>query len=260
VRALAITAAAALAGCAPFIADPAVAAAPAAPAVTEAPAQTLAEWRGALTRLATLRRAASGARTRRIALSLREPRSGKVLTARGAVAVLPPRALRMILLGPGGTTALDLWVDGDRYRFAVPAIDLNKRGDLRGPREERRGLPVDFLAFWLLHPARGRLLWHGREPGGDRFVLRDGSAIVDLRTLAGGRLAAGRATWSTPVASGAPPELLDEETVTADGLGCGEVHYHQRSTGLDVTVRCEEDTPGEPSARALADPDAEAAP
>ena len=243
-RALAITAAALLAGCSP----PAALPAPAAP--------TLAEWQRALGKLAILRRDAALARTLRIALELREPRTGKVLTARGAVAVLPPRALRMILLGPGGTTALDLWVDGGSYRFAVPAIDLHKRGDLGGPRGERRGLPVDFLAFWLLRPAAGQLLWHGREQGGDRFVLRDGAAVVDLRTLPGGRLAARRSTWSAPAPTGdAPAELLDEETVTADTLGCGEVHYHQRSTGLDVTVRCEGETAGDPPARALADPD-----
>ena len=59
----------------------------------------------------------------------------------GAIAIAPPvsgvtrpsgegppvdaeGALRMILLGPGGTTALDLWSRGDRFRFAIPALDL----------------------------------------------------------------------------------------------------------------------------------------
>jgi hypothetical protein len=198
------------------------------------------------------------ARTRHIALELREPTTGRVLSARGAVAILPPRALRMILLGPGGTTALDLWVDGDRYRFAVPAIDLQKRGDLRAPREERRGLPVDFLAYWLLHPASGELAWAAREDASERLVLRDGAALVDLRARDDGRVEARRATWSSPQAPGATPRLLDDETVAAESLGCARVHYHQGSTGLDVTVTCERETVGEPPARALADPDAEA--
>jgi hypothetical protein len=232
--------------------------APPAPVTALLPAPTTLEWQRARRTLAGIDAAASTPRTQRIALTLREPRSGRVLSARGAVALLPPRALRMILLGPGGTTALDLWIDGDRWRFAVPAIELQKRGDLLAPRAERRGLPVDFLAFWLLHPARGRLLWYGRERDVDRFVIRDGDAIVDLRT-GGDRVEARRSTWSS-AGEGARPSLLDEETVSASGFGCAEVRYHQRSTGLDVTVRCEDETPGAPPARALADPDGEGAP
>ena len=241
----AIAAVALLVGCAPAAELPAAA----------APGPTTLEWQAARLALAKLTAVGATPRTVRIALTLREPRTGRVLSARGAVAVLPPSALRMILLGPGGTTALDLWIDLDHWRFAVPAIDLQKRGDLRAPREERRGLPVDFLAFWLLRPASGRLLWHGREEGGDRFVLRDGAAIVDLRALDDGRLEARRATWSEPSADGSPPRLVDEETVAASGLGCAEVRYHQASTGLDVTVVCEGETAGAPPARALADPD-----
>jgi hypothetical protein len=226
-----------------------------APAVrAELPAPTLAGWREGAQRLAALRRAAAAPRTERIALELREPRTGRTLRARGAAAIAPPRALRMILLGPGGTTALDLWVDGATYRFEVPAIDLKKRGDTRGPSAERRGLPVDFLGWWLLRPAEGALLWHAREAGGDRFVLRDGAAIVDLHAADDGAVEARRATWSTE----GPPRLLDEETVRSPAIGCATVHYHQRSTGLDVTVTCEGETAGAPPSRALADPDAEA--
>lgn len=220
--------------------------APPPPAIVGAP--TIAEWRRGLDRLAELRRAAGVARTERIALELTEPRSGRRLTARGAVAIAPPRALRMILLGPGGTTALDLWMNGGRYRFAVPAIALEKRGDLVEPREARRGLPVDFLGWWLLRPADGALLWYARERDGERFVLRDGAAIVDLTAFADGRVAARRTTW----AGGA---RLDDETLAAAAMGCAEVRYHQGSTGLDVIVRCESETAGEPPPRALADPD-----
>ena len=232
--------AATLAGCAPK-------AGPAAPIVG---AQTIAEWQRGEGRLAELRRAAARPRTERIALELTEPRSGRRLTARGAVAIAPPRALRMILLGPGGTTALDLWMDGGRWRFAVPAISLQKRGDLAAPRAERRGLPVDFLGWWWRRPADGALLWYGRDRDGDRFVLRDGAAIVDLTAFADGRIAARRTTW----AGGA---RLDDETLTAGAIGCAEVRYHQASTGLDVIVRWEGETAGEPPPRALADPDAE---
>lgn len=211
---------------------------------------TLAEWTAARARLASLR-AEIVPRTLRVALALREPVTGRVLEARGALAVAPPASLRMILLGPGGTTALDLWIQGDRYRFAVPAIDLLKRGDASSPREARRGLPVDFLRWWLLHAADGRLLWASREATTWDLLLRDGDAIVELHAADSGAVTARRTTWTLlPTRS-----QLDEETVDAERVGCGKVRYHQASTGLEVTVRCEGEEPTRPSPRAFVDPD-----
>src|SRR4051812_8051893 len=172
---------------------------------------TLAEWKAARRRLDTLR-AAVVPRTLRVAVALREPFTGRVLEARGALAIAPPASLRMILLGPGGTTALDLWIQGDRYRFAVPAIDLLKRGDASSPREARRGLPVDFLRWWLLHPAEGSLLWASRAASIDRLLLRDGEAIVDLHVSDAGAVSARRTTWTSLPTRRA----LDEETVEAE--------------------------------------------
>src|SRR4029079_240686 len=108
-----------------------------------------------------------------------------------------------ILLGPGGTTALDLWAKDDQFRFAVPAIDLLRRGDASTPREQMRGLPVDFLKWWLLRPAEGSLLWHERKGPAERFVLRDGPAIVDLCALDDGAVIARRMTWGGGPGSGA---------------------------------------------------------
>lgn len=221
-------------------------------------APTLASWQKARKRLAEIRGEASGSgpRTMRLALTLREPRTGRTLEARGAVAVAPPEALRMILLGPGGTTALDLWVRGDRFRFAVPAIDLLRRGDATTPREAMRGLPVDFLRWWMLRPASGKLLWHVAQEGGDRFILRDGQATIDLFAAPGkGRVEARRTTWTSP--AGEEPRRIDEETIEADRMGCGAVRYRQASTGLAITVDCEgEETSRAPNERAFADPDA----
>lgn len=214
---------------------------------------SLASWRAARSRLAALRAQAEGRgpRTMRLALALREPLTGRTLEARGAVAIKPPDALRMILLGPGGTTALDLWVRGERFRFAIPAIDLLKRGDARTPASETRGLPVDFLRWWLLRPASGTLLWHETEGEGDRFVLRDGNAVVDLHVAPSGALRARRTTFKTNT-----NEKLDEETLEADHIGCGVVRYHQTTTNLTVSVTCEgEETERAPSERAFADPD-----
>jgi hypothetical protein len=228
---------------------PLVACAP--PKAAAAPEPTLAAWRSARARLAAIR-AQIVPRTLRLSLSVREPSTGRVIEARGAVAVDPPEALRMILLGPGGTTALDLWIRGDRYRFAVPAIDLQRRGDGAEPRSARRGLPVDFLRWWLLRPAEGRLFWASREGSADRLLLRDGEAVVDLIAREDGRIEARRTSFSTA----RPAERLDEETVEAEGLGCAEVRYRQASTGLTVTVRCEGETRDPPNPKAFADPDA----
>lgn len=230
-------------------------------------------WREGRERLADLRREVEGAgpRTLRVRLALREPRTGQVLEARGAIAIAPPAidgsppaagsavldpegALRMILLGPGGTTALDLWARGDRFRFAVPALDLLKRGDAATPRASLRGLPVDFLRWWMLHPAAGTLLWYERAASTAAFVLRDGDAVIDLRINERGLIGARRTTWS---AEGARRRRLDEEIVIAEGMGCGHVRYAQASTGLLVTVICEaEERDRAPDPRAFVDPDA----
>ncbi|XXX73694.1 hypothetical protein WMF30_39230 [Sorangium sp. So ce134] len=243
---------------------------PGAPAARTDPSA----WREGRERLADLRREVEGAgpRTLRVRLALREPRTGHVLEARGAIAVAPPSidgrpraaegavlepegALRMILLGPGGTTALDLWARGDRFRFAVPALDLLKRGDASTPRASLRGLPVDFLRWWMLHPAAGTLLWYERAASTASFVLRDGDAVIDLRVNDRGLIGARRTTWSA--AEGARRRQLDEEIVIAEGMGCGHVRYAQASTGLLVTVICEaEERDRAPDPRAFVDPDA----
>lgn len=180
-----------------------------------------------------------------LALELTEPRTGQRMRARGAVAVRPPSALRMVLLGPGGTTALDLWICRDAFRFAIPAADLVHRGDASTPRAELRGLPVDFLRWWLLRPLEGHLLYHERRDDRARYVLRHDDQIVDVETTGEGDGLTVRRT-----AGG------DAEEVEAAGPGCAPVRYRQRSTGIDIAVTCEELDPERvPPARAFADPD-----
>ena len=251
-----------LAGCL----SPAARSLPPAPAWSLAPARpasagagaaspSLEEWRQARARLSEIRRHAATPRTLRLSLSLREPVTGRTLEARGAAAIAPPDALRMILLGPGGTTALDLWLSRDRFRFAVPAIDLLRRGDRTTPRAAMRGLPIEFLRWWLLGPATGSLLWAGREQGAARLLLRSGAALVDLRVSDAGEILAHRATW-TAASRGEPPRLIDEEAILSERLGCAPVRYWQASTGLEITVRCEGEDLTPPNPRAFDDPDA----
>jgi hypothetical protein len=243
-----------------------------APPAHPAPAPpSLADWRRARAELAALRREASGGprggvehvssepspRTLRVAVAIEIPAAGRAVEARGAVAVDPPSALRMILLGPGGTTALDLWMRDDRYRLAVPAIDLVRRGNLAGDRRARRGMPVDFLRSWLVRPLEGELLWYARDAGGATFVLRDGASIVEVRTA--DVAVELRRTSFTSASPGA--ELVDIETIQADRLGCGRARYRQASTGLVVRVACEgEEASRAPDPRAFVDPDGEVGP
>src|SRR5262249_34495922 len=153
--------------------------------------------------------------------------------------------------GPGGTTALDLWLKDDRFRFAVPAIDLLRRGDARTPRASMRGLSVDFLGWWLLAPFAGTLLTYVREPAVDHFVSRDGAAAVHVRVGDDGGIEARRVAVGRR--DGEP--VLDEETVVADPGPCGRARYHQSSTGLDVAVTCEGvETGRAPNPRAFDDP------
>src|SRR5690606_141188 len=84
------------------------------------PEVSQAEWTLARARLADLR-AAQPRRpyVERVRVAFVEPRTGRRYEGRGAVAVSPSRAARMMLVGPGGTTALDLWVTKERFRLSM---------------------------------------------------------------------------------------------------------------------------------------------
>ena len=114
--------AAVLAGCAPR-----------AETRIDLPDPSAHEWTRLRERLAITRDAApERPYTERVVVAMREPRTGKVFQARGAVAVDPGHALRMILIGPGGMTALDAWVTDDHFRVVVPPISLERRGGAAG--------------------------------------------------------------------------------------------------------------------------------
>jgi len=84
---------------------------------------------------------------------MREPRSGRVIRGRGGLAVVPGRALRMILVGVAGVTMLDAWVTPARWRVAVPMLGVLRRGGADDPAD----LPIGFLRWWFFTPLEGRL-------------------------------------------------------------------------------------------------------
>jgi hypothetical protein len=240
---------------------------PAAPLPT-LPDPTAREWTRLRERLAIARDAApTTAYVEHLVLAMREPRTGKVFQARGAVAVDPGRALRMILVGPGGVTALDAWVTDERFRFEVPGIAYVRRGGV-GPAAER-GLPIGFLRWWLLHPLDGRLLAGWARDDGALFLLRQGDETILLRE---GRSARTRRTHVVAaLREGAPaqsagqpaPEGGRVQRLEWYGNAPGAPHagdmarYIDGSSGLEVEVKVEDVQKEPPDQAAFLDPDAD---
>lgn len=212
----------------------------------------------AKSRLAALRTDAARERTQKLQLELDAPYLPSKVTARGAMALSPPDRLRMILLGPGGTTAMDLWLSGARFRFAIPAIDRVVRGDERTTERERRGLPVDFLRWWTLDALSGELSAARMHDGDLEVLLREPTRVTEATLKRDGSIAAHRTWFGEADAEGHAPQI-EEEWVLAGpqkgGAGCRDAVYRQRSTRLAVNARCESERDGV-SAPALVDPDA----
>jgi hypothetical protein len=217
---------------------------------TSVPDVTQYEWSVARERLARLRRARPDrAYVERVRLSISDPRTGRQYQARGAVAVSPGRAARMMLIGPGGTTALDVWVTKQRFRFAVPAIKLEKRGGADA--SEAKGLPIGMLRWWFLSPLAGRLLLARTTPDESAWILREDSATVTLRTD-GRRFTALRREGDSLEAI----EWLSLGLVPHAG---DHGRYLEGRYGLRVDVVVEEVLPTEPDPEAFADPDEQGA-
>jgi hypothetical protein len=148
---------------------------------TQVPIVGQAEWTLSRERLARMRsELPQRPYVARVQIGVVDPMTGRVYEARGAVAVSPGHAARLVLVGPAGTTALDLWVTRDRFRFSVPAIKLEKRGgaDLASS----RGLPIGFLRWWFLSPLEGELVLARSSTSEAAFLLRAGPATVTMRT------------------------------------------------------------------------------
>ena len=210
------------------------------------PDVTQYEWATARDRLARLRQGRPDKPyVERVRLAISDPRTGRQYQARGAVAVSPGKAARMILVGPGGTTALDVWVTKDRFRFAVPAIKLEKRGGVDPA--EAKGLPIGMLRWWFLSPLAGRLLVARSTKEESAWILRDGAATVTVRSD-GRRFVALRREGET---------LEGIEWISRGLIPQSGEHgrYIEGRFGLRVEVLVEELLPTEPDADAFADPD-----
>jgi hypothetical protein len=213
-----------------------------------APAKPVSQamWTDARSALATMRnQAPDKPYVQLIRVALHEPRSGRVLEGRGAVAVDPHPAMRMVLVGPGGRTALDVWVTKDAWRFAIPALELVRRGR-RG--EVTYDLPVGFFRWWFLGPLDGRLLTVDADARGRGWVLRDDGATVVLHELGAHHFVALRRE-STDV------DRLEWVARSLQPSPGDRARYQQRVTGLEVEVLVESLAPDPPDPAAFVDPD-----
>lgn len=157
-----------------------------------------------------------------VAVDMIEARTGHTFSARGGLAVLPGKAVRLQLLGPGGATALDAWLTRERFRFDVPAANVHKRGAVAG--QEAAGLPIGFFRFWFLSQLEGRLLFAKPTRDGTYFVIREGAATVEMfRAARGGHVEAERVVAASP--------LVEELSVDAAGVrpGAGDKVLYRAS-------------------------------
>lgn len=164
-------------------------------------------------------------------------------SGRGALAVRPPDALRMQLVGPAGKLALDVWLGPTGGRLSSPMMGASER---TAPGEHRPGRPTGFLAWWMLQRFEGRLLAVERVGAERRLIVRTPSGeivtFVHEEGAGGERLRATRRTAG------------DEERVSHEGAFCGHSLYASARARISVDVVCGEATP-EPRARAFEDPD-----
>lgn len=210
------------------------------------PAVSQAEWSLSRERLAHVRaEQPDRPYVQRVRLAIVDPRTGKEYLARGAVAVSPDRAARMLLVGPGGTTALDVWVTKERFKFSVPGIQMEKRGGTSP--EDARGLPIGLLRWWFLSPLGGKLLVGRSNAYESAWLLRDGEATVTVRTD-GRRFIAVRREAGTMEGI----EWLGRGLVPRAG---SRGRYVEGTYGLRVEVIVEEVMPDEPDPAAFLDPD-----
>lgn len=211
-----------------------------------------------------------------IRISLRDGATGLGFEGRGALAVRPGRALRMVLLGAGGMTAMDVWIDGDRFRAAIPALDRVVRGDRTAAKETTRGLPIALLRDWMIAPfgvGATERRWAMRARPLDQSIVADEHALLTWTVGADGANDARiRARWWEGDRGEARMWWLRQGTVAAylegeerhltlggaDAVVTTKVEYVSIDPPMRVEVNVEETTPlvltGEAADRAFIEP------
>src|SRR5262249_30990114 len=161
----------------------------------------------------------------------------------------PHAAARMVLLGPSGMTALDMWITRDRFRFVVPAADFKRIGGV----DERsaRGLPVGFFRWWFLAPLEGRLLTARMHSAAPTLVLRDGGGTITMQETR----ERGREHLVAQRREAGALEAIEWIGRTFTPHPGDRAKYVQDTTGLQVEILVEAISPEEPDPAAFLDPD-----
>jgi hypothetical protein len=168
--------------------------------------------------------------------------------------------MRMILVGPGGATAMDAWVTPDAYRFEVPAIGLLRRGGARAD----PGLPVEFFRWWFLAPFDGRLLasFGGRALAEQGIVLCEGRVFLLSRGGSTITLCDTSSTEAGPLemaasrrGSGALDRLAFHGGADPREGDCAV--YEEARSGVRVEIEVESPDADPPDPLAFRDPDLE---
>jgi hypothetical protein len=183
-------------------------------------------------------------------ITMVNPVTGRVVDGRGAIAVAPGRAVRMILVAGAGSTVLDAWVTRGRWRISVPPLDLVRRGSVEAPAD----MPIGFLRWWFLTPLTGTLFAAALVDGGTSWLLRDGDSVIELRSAScprGSLLAATRRALR-PEAAEHVTECRERAAPSAGDWA----RYVDEVRGLHVDVVLESVAESPPDARAFVDPDA----
>ena len=180
-------------------------------------------------------------------ITMREPTSGRVIDGRGAIAVEPGQAVRMILTGAAGATMLDALVTPTRWRVAVPPLDIVRRGGMAEPRD----MPVGFLRWWFLTPLTGGLFAATFTDAGLLWLLRDSGAVIELRESSCSR---GKLLHATRRMVGRA-ETVDECRASATPTVGDSARYFDEMSGLCVDVLLESIASQPPSDDAFRDPD-----
>jgi hypothetical protein len=169
------------------------------------------------------------------------------LTGRGAIAIAPGRALRMILVGGAGATVLDAWVTRAAWRIEVPPIHLVRRGG----REDPLDLPVGFLRWRFFTAFEGTLIAAQALPGATRWLLRCEDRIIELRQ---GSCERGRSISAARWTRGRCERI--RECGDPDGPRTGDMAaYNDERSGLEVQLLVESIGAQPPDPAAFRDPD-----
>jgi hypothetical protein len=209
------------------------------------------------TQWTSLRRALAEARAARpqqawavgVRATMREPSSGRVLEARGGMAVAPGRAVRVILVAGPGATALDVWATSDRWRVDAPPAGVLRRGGAEDPPD----LPIGFLRWWFIGGLRGTLFAGTVDDGRELWLLRDGDAVLEVSQSRADR----GARWQVVRRTHGRAERIDEQRAGAAPQPGDRIVYSDDG-GLEVDIEIESVSVEAPSREAFLDPDREA--